>query len=316
MNQGTDLRPLSDEVLLARLDALVAREREGIVEVVEHLMEADRRDIVLDRGYPSLFQYCVKKLGFSEQAAYARIRAARAARDFSDILPRLRSGELHLEAVVRLSPHLTLENQSLLISRALGATTYEVQALVAEAGGGLPVERDLMRPVPASSAQARDGEIVPPPNRVRLAFTADDDLVRMVVRLKSLLRHKFPHGRLEDQFKEAADSLLDRVDPDRKRTTRVSGTTSFKSGRRSRRVPQVVRDEVWRRDGGRCAYIAEDGRRCDSSDALEFDHVIPWALGGVSDDPANIRILCRPHNQRLARRRFGPRARSRTAISR
>ncbi|MDE2291834.1 MAG: HNH endonuclease [Elusimicrobia bacterium] len=77
------------------------------------------------------------------------------------------------------------------------------------------------------------------------------------------------------------------------------------SGARSRRVPRWVKDAVWRRDGGRCAFVSEDGRRCGCAEWLEFDHVVPFALGGLSDDPANVRLLCRTHNQAAARAVFG-----------
>jgi 5-methylcytosine-specific restriction endonuclease McrA len=43
-----------------------------------------------------------------------------------------------------------------------------------------------------------------------------------------------------------------------------------------------VRREVWTRDGGRCAFIAGDGRRCNSRWKLELDHIHPEALGGTS----------------------------------
>ncbi|MBI5240147.1 MAG: HNH endonuclease, partial [Elusimicrobia bacterium] len=77
----------------------------------------------------------------------------------------------------------------------------------------------------------------------------------------------------------------------------------------SRRVPQWVRDRVWERDQGRCSFRAADGRRCGPRAWLEFDHVRPYALGGASDDPANVRLLCRAHNQLRAREMFGEAAR-------
>lgn len=66
-----------------------------------------------------------------------------------------------------------------------------------------------------------------------------------------------------------------------------------------------VRHEVWQRDEGRCAFVSPDGVRCNETTWLEWDHIVPWALGGSSDDPANIRLLCRSHNQSEALRLFG-----------
>lgn len=73
----------------------------------------------------------------------------------------------------------------------------------------------------------------------------------------------------------------------------------------TRRVPQHIKTKVWRRDGGRCQYVGSDGKRCGEEAWLEFDHIQPWALGGLSDDVQNVRLLCRTHNQLSARKIFG-----------
>jgi hypothetical protein len=300
-----DLRPLTDESLLCRLDTLVSQERENIADIVEHLMEVDRREIVLDRGFQSLYKYCTEKLGYSEQAALARIRAARAAAEFEEILPRLRSGQLHLDAVIRIYPHLTAENRTQVLNQVENATSREVQGLVANLGGGKTLERDVIRPLPAERPIAPD-EVCAPPSRLRLEFTVDDELVEMIEKLRSHLRHKYPFARLEEIFKEAAEALLKKLDPGREPKPAKAATSQKK---RSRLVPAAIKRQVWARDGGRCAYVSEDGRRCESRDALEYDHVVPWALGGASDRLDNVRLLCRPHHQRQGRKRFGPRRR-------
>ncbi|MFI5347546.1 MAG: HNH endonuclease [Elusimicrobiota bacterium] len=300
-----ELRPLSDDLLMARLSGLVGQERENLGDVVDHLAEVDRRDLALDRGFPSLFHYCVKELRYSEAAAFLRIRAARASRQFPRISTDLRSGELHLDAVARLYPHLTNENSETLLGQAAGATKREVLAIVAHFEPPGP-ERDVVRPLSPPSPPPNPADdtpdVLPPPARVRFAFTADDELIVMMDKLRGLLRHKHPQGRLEDLFKTAAKTLLEKIESEK---TRARIRKPSASG--SRRVPMAVRAEVWSRDGGRCSFVSEEGRRCDSRDALEFDHIRPWALGGRSDIVENIRLLCRSHNLRLARRRFGSR---------
>jgi len=56
-------------------------------------------------------------------------------------------------------------------------------------------------------------------------------------------------------------------------------------------VPERIRNEVWRRDGGKCV-------ECGSIYKLEFDHIIPIAKGGRSNTARNLRILCEPCNRR------------------
>lgn len=84
-----------------------------------------------------------------------------------------------------------------------------------------------------------------------------------------------------------------------------AGLDHRKTASETRRVPKWVEDHVWRRDNGRCAFVGADGLRCGETAWLELDHVTPWALGGRSDDPINIRLLCRAHNQAEAKRVFG-----------
>jgi hypothetical protein len=316
-----DLKHLTDSALFVRLEALVSQERGDVADIVEHLAEVDRREIAIDAGFSTLFDYCVKTLRYSEAAAFLRIRAARAVGAFPRILDDLRSGAITLDSVMRLSPHLSADNSDKLLDQASGATKREILALVASFDpNGTAPERDVIRPLPpkpplsvnvsstttTASPHDSSAEIIAPPNRVRLSFTADNEFLLMVDQLRSLRRHKFPDGRLEDLLKETVAAMLSKIDPDRSVQRRNHGERSI-SPIKKRRVPDVIKREVWKRDGGRCTYLAADGKRCESRDFLEYDHILPWALGGRSDRADNIRLLCRPHNQRLGRRRFGPR---------
>ena len=56
---------------------------------------------------------------------------------------------------------------------------------------------------------------------------------------------------------------------------------------------------MYLRDEGRCAFVAEDGRRCCETGGLEFDHIDGLAQTRVHD-ASRIRLLCRAHNQHAA----------------
>lgn len=55
-------------------------------------------------------------------------------------------------------------------------------------------------------------------------------------------------------------------------------------------IPEDVKQLVWARDQGRC-------RICGSNVELQFDHIIPWSMGGATS-PENIQVLCGPCNRR------------------
>lgn len=56
-----------------------------------------------------------------------------------------------------------------------------------------------------------------------------------------------------------------------------------------RRISQIVKDQVWNRDNGKCV-------ECGSNEKLEFDHVIPFSKGG-SNTYRNIQLLCEKCNR-------------------
>ncbi len=58
---------------------------------------------------------------------------------------------------------------------------------------------------------------------------------------------------------------------------------------RRRLIPSAIKQEVWRRDAGKCVI-------CGSNDELHFDHVLPFSKGGSSLTPENVQLLCARHN--------------------
>ena len=123
---------LGDEALSRALRAVVANENSSTADVLAHIAEFDARKLYVPAGYPSMFEYCVQELHLSEDAAFLRIRAARAAREFPEILDLVADGRLHLTAVLLVAPHLTPENVAELLAAATHRTKPAIQLLLAE----------------------------------------------------------------------------------------------------------------------------------------------------------------------------------------
>ncbi|HEY8584121.1 MAG TPA: HNH endonuclease signature motif containing protein [Capillimicrobium sp.] len=70
----------------------------------------------------------------------------------------------------------------------------------------------------------------------------------------------------------------------------LAADTPLPASHRRTPIPRAARLAVWRRDGGRCV-------ECGTDFELQFDHVIPLALGGAST-VENLQLLCAPCNQR------------------
>ena len=309
---------LSDEDLERRLEGLVGQERAGLAEFLSALIEIERRKLALGRAYGSTFEYCRSKLRLSEDEAYKRIQAARAAKDHPEVLDVVREGRLSLTAVTRLAPHLKGKSSDQLINDCFGKTIREIEEIVAKRFGTPVRPADIIRPIAlapktadpprkeditglplfqagspaATAASPADASELPVEEGYRLHVTVGKAFYGKLQRAIDLSRHRRPDGGLEQVLEDALDSLL--ADIDRSLKPKPAPEREVLPDRR--RIPEWVKDVVWKRDGGACAFEAE-GRRCGATAWIEYDHVKPFSEGGPSDDPSNIRLLCRRHNQ-------------------
>jgi hypothetical protein len=336
---------LSDQDLLARIATLAGKEREASVELVAHLAELDTRSsLYAADGYGSLFNYCTEVLRLSEDAACNRIYAARACRRFPAILAALASGALSLTSVRMLSSHLTPENHETLLRKASGRSRREIEVLVAELAPRPDVPSSVRKlpgvapgAPPQLSATAPPPESAPPlsvpaplpaprrpivettsPERYRVQFTIGKESHDKLRRVQALLRREIPDGDPAAIFDRAIALLLERVEkeklgaatkPRAPRAIRPGTDSQVSSGRpTSRHTARHVKRSAWQHDGGQCAFVSKDGRRCTERAFLEFHHILPYALGGPPSTE-NISLRCRRHNQYEAELIFGPRTR-------
>ncbi|PYQ54923.1 MAG: hypothetical protein DMF78_04025 [Acidobacteria bacterium] len=312
---------LSDHDLLARLRALAGREREASVELVAHLAALDARPAAyLAHGCGSLF---------------------------ADLLA---SGEMTLTSVRRLGRYLTPENHQAVLEKARRATREEIDVLVAVLAPR-PDARSLVRKLPTALSTPAPGAQVamsiasepvatipaspaPPvasrrpivqptaPERYRVQFTIGESTREKLRRLQALLRREIPDGDPGVIFDRAVTLLLEHVENEKLGVTPrprsrppIRRETDDQDIRTpsppSRDVPRAVKRTVWKRDGGQCAFVSAEARRCTERTFLEFHHVDAYAKQGPAT-VENISLRCRPHNQYEAELVFGPRGTSKT----
>jgi len=156
MERTHSLTSFSDDELLRRLSDLLGQSRRDEADLVAHIGEVDRRRLYAREASPSMFAYCTEILHLSEAEAYLRIAAARASREHPLLLTLLADGRLHLTAIAKLAPHLTLENREALLKRAAHKSRREIEELVAELSPRADVPA-MMRKLPG----CRDGTTSP-----------------------------------------------------------------------------------------------------------------------------------------------------------
>src|SRR6185295_18567961 len=104
------LKSLADAQLLSGLAGIVHRRNQITAEFLAYLAELDERQLFLDLGFASLFEYCLKTLGLCESTAGRHIAAARVCRKHPEAFALVASGALHASALSLLRKHLTSEN--------------------------------------------------------------------------------------------------------------------------------------------------------------------------------------------------------------
>ena len=173
--------------------------------------------------------------------------------------------------------------------------------------------QELERASPADRAGASRPAPSPPatieplaPARHKVCFTASTELRDKLERLQALMRSSIPDGDLAKIIEVAVTKQLERIEAKRfaktkaprKALAQTDTTPSF------RRIPASVRRAVNERDGGRCTYKDEHGRRCTKRHDLEFHHKKPFGQGG-HHSPENLALLCKTHNTLLAEHDYG-----------
>jgi 5-methylcytosine-specific restriction endonuclease McrA len=183
----------------------------------------------------------------------------------------------------------------------------QVATGVSDTGSTLPPSRPPARPIIEPTA----------PERFRVQFTVGQETHDRLRRMQALLRREIPDGDPAAIFARALKLLEAQVEKARlgatpnpqPRETIRRETDSFDirtPGRPSRHIPHDVKRAVWSRDGGQCAFVSAQDRRCTERTFLEFHHVRPYAQGGPGT-VANIALRCRRHNQYEGELVFGPR---------
>jgi hypothetical protein len=158
--------------------------------------------------------------------------------------------------------------------------------------------------VPAAAPPASVQPLAP--GRYRVQFTASAGLRDKLERLQALLRSSVPGADLAAVIEDAVTEKLERLEARRFGLTKAprKDLSQTETKPASRHIPSAVRRAVHLRDGGRCRFVDEQGRRCTARHNLEYHHRHPVAMGG-DHAPQGIALACKAHNLYLAEVDFG-----------
>lgn len=251
---------------------LVASERNATSMLLHHLKEIDRRKLFSDLKYSSLFDYCVKELGYSEGSAQRRIVAARMLAEIPEIEMRIQSGKLTLTNISQVGQFFKdPDERKEALAKIEGLSKKDCEKKLFELSG---------KELPHKSEMKRVSE-----DKMKVALILPDDVMEKLERLKDLLGC----ASIEEAISFGVDSGIKEVEKKKFHTTDRPRKSSPPPVAVGRVVSAKVKREVYQRDK-KCT-------NCGSSFQLNYDHRTPYALGGTSGGE-NIRLLCFHCNQR------------------
>ena len=261
----TTVSALSDDRLLERTKELSGIEHHLEVVVIDHLREIHRRRLYLRRGFSSLFDYAVRELGYSDAAAWRRLKAMRLCADIDGVRERLQDGSMTLNTAAQLQNAFDRQerNRDRAARSAPGEDGFGAAARSQDGSAPGPTQPAERKPAPVLDRSARralveqaagkssrqvmrllaevDPELAAPADRVRplgagrweLKAVIDDECRRGLERLKGLLSHVDPHMTLGQIVGRLVQEGLDRHDPARPPRGRRTGARAAGAERTS-----------------------------------------------------------------------------------
>jgi len=331
--------PVTNHQLNDRLGELIRRERETTNEILQLICTAMERRSYSDLGFTSMFDWLVRGFGYSASAAYRRIGAAKMLKAVPQLTRKLTNGKVNLTTVSKAESIIKAQE------KATGRKVSKEQMAKAvdqiEQKSVLEAEQALFSMFPESAATInQERREVISENLVRHHMNLDAETSANLKRAREILSHAIPNATDAQIVAYALKFMLDRKDPLRKKpkpltqsgSAAVPGRakngksnelnigSSNESKKNKGKAPPMVstgsaeagskaQSERSVVQAAQAACQFQDpitGNVCGSRYQIEIDHIVPKAMGGT-DEPENLRVLCREHNLQAAEQIFGKR---------
>lgn len=319
---NTNVKKISDTLLLQQTDYLVQQERETTILILRHLREVEVRRLYIDLEYSSMHKYCIKKLKYTEGQAQRRIASARLLIELPEIEQQIQDGNLNLTNLSNIQSFVRAEksvncsldrNQKLeLINSLESKSTREVQRELVKRSNQpmLLAETFKMSSHELEMATTNNGQNLGVIYQKFESFLGPEQQ-ELLQEFKNFYAHELSdmsnHSVLTFLLEKAVAHKKKKLGLIPKQTNNAPPPSApkVKAPQQRKPVNAMSRRLLWQRANGCCEYLDNNTKsRCNSKFALEEDHIQPVALGGTND-LTNLQLLCREHNSRRSIKTFG-----------
>ena len=277
-----NIKNYSDKELLVKTKNLIREEQKLLSVILAHLEEIERRKLYSDLGYKSLFDYCLKELNYSEQQAWRRINSMRVIKKLPELKKHVDNGSLSLSNINLASSLFkdakinSKEKQLEIFAEITNTTKKECEEKIFE----LKKEYGVLKTPSRTIIQKTSN------NSSRVHVNLSSETLRKLEKIKSLTKEQ----DLDKIISLMADNYINQKVEVKRKTQNVPI-------KNSRYIPRKVKEIVYKRANGEC-------ENCKSTHNLEYEHIIPFAMGGTND-VSNINLYCSNCNKRKAIKDFG-----------
>jgi hypothetical protein len=261
-----NLKHLTDKALLQDTKILVQVGRENTVQLLFHLKEIDNRKLYSDLRFQSLHDYCAKELKLCHSSIHKRIVTARLMNEMPNISKKIGTGSLSLTNIASAVKFIKdneiddPEKKQMIINSIENLSKKECDQKLFELTGYERPKTTIL--------------------------TIKDETFVLLQKAKSMLGTPMSQDELLQML---IKDLIEKLEKTKFKLTNSSESLRpLEDG--TRVIPAHIKKEVYLRDEGKCVL-------CGSTHNLNYDHIIPYSLGGKST-LENIRLLCFNCNQR------------------
>lgn len=250
-------------------------------ELLDALIEVDKKSVFKKKGYSTLHDYCVMELQLTDAQAYTYIGVARKAKEVPELRTMVSEGAIQISNARKIVPELNTQNKIELLSMAKDLTFRQL-------------ERELVKKFPEKVTKERIRPVTE--TRLELKVFITPELERKLKRLQDVLSQKLKKPcSLEAALEVIVEETLEWHDPIRKAQRARQPLVARQTGI-AKVIPAQVAHEVAKRDQGRCTFILPNGQRCPSQRWLHRHHIVPRSKGGAHSSE-NLTLLCSTHHQ-------------------
>ncbi len=270
------LKHLADETLVNDAIIIAKNEREMTLLMLHHLKEIEHRKLYSDLKCTSLFDFCVRILKYSESSAYRRIQASKLITNIPEVGDKIINGSLSITNIALVNQYFK-ENKII--------DTEEKKKILGEMEN-LTKNSCIKKLFELSGKEVHEGDTSErvSQDKTKVSMILTNETILELQKLKELLGEELSNDAL---IKLMVKTTIEKVEKQKFKVQKPQSRLS--PVKTVRTVNNEVKREVYLRDK-KCTI-------CGSRKHLNYDHRVPWALGGGSSSD-NIRLLCSNCNQR------------------